>query len=742
MTKSLPDQALEEGARTNVREKVLPAMLFGPVACAVILRFLSETHHLSLHAGMFASFLLLLSLVVWMVLERWHRVGMWLSVLGYLALSFLASRWIHAEASPCLLAIPAGLASLLLGTGYGFAMALFASVVLVFGGQQLGLMATAPRVVALGAIWATQCLVWAATECTYETIGWLSSNYERTRNLLESARDERVLLKQTQEDLVQANLELARISERLEYMREVAEDAQHAKEEFVANVSHELRTPLNMIIGFSEMIIQTPALYGDSVPHALLADIEVVHRNSQHLSSLIDDVLDLSQVEAGRMALRKEPSAMSEIVQEAIGTVGAAFHSKGLSLEVVAPDSLPRLLCDPTRIRQVLLNLLSNAVRFTEKGGVTVRAWQEKAASTRHRDRIIVSVADTGPGIDPRNAERVFEPFRQADEASSKSRGGSGLGLAISKRFIEMHQGKMWLESEVGAGTTIFFSLPTRMPDRQTATMTRWFNPHLPYDARSRRSLSPSPVVRPRLAVFDQEGELPRLLTRYLDGTDIVAFDQLEKAVEEVKHSPVQALIVNSPLAGDLLSPLSAFTELPYRTPVLVCRMPGKQEVAQRLCVLDYLVKPVSRSALLGCLEGLGKEVKSVLLVDDEPEALQLFARILASSEHGYQVLRATNGQQALDLLQSRRPDIMFLDLMMPGMDGFQLLEAKAKDEMLRDIPTVVISARDPMSEPLVSNALTVTRSGGLSVGEVLSCIQGISGILTPVHVRDHQVSQ
>ena len=223
MAESLPNPAFEEEARANVREKVLPVMLFGSVAYAVILQFLAETYHISSHAEMFALFLLLFPFAVWMVLQRWHRVGMWVSILGYLALSFLASHWVHPEASLCLLAIPTGLASLLLGTGHGFVMALFASAMLIFWGQQLGVTALAPRIVALGAIWATQCMVWAALKCAEEATSWSSSNYERMRNLLESARDQRLRLKQTQEDLVQGNLELARLSERLEYMREVAE---------------------------------------------------------------------------------------------------------------------------------------------------------------------------------------------------------------------------------------------------------------------------------------------------------------------------------------------------------------------------------------------------------------------------------------------------------------------------------------------------------------------------------------
>jgi signal transduction histidine kinase len=346
---------------------------------------------------------------------------------------------------------------------------------------------------------------WAAMHTLLTATQWALFSFEQARQKIEEAREQRLELKQIQQDLIQANGELARLSDRLKAMHRAAEEARRAKEEFVANVSHELRTPLNMIIGFSEMIIQSPQVYGARLPSALLADITAIRRNSQHLAKLVDDVLDLSQVEAGRMALSKEWVSLQGIVDEVATAVRGLYESKGLYLQTEVPADLPPILCDSTRIRQVMLNLLSNAGRFTERGGVRLNAWREK-------DNVVVSVSDTGPGIAPEDQEKIFEPFQQLDGSIRRRHGGSGLGLSISKRFVEMHRGKMWLESEVGVGTTFYFSLPLEMPLPAALTggddARRWFSPYHGYEfrVRTRRSKAPAPVLVPRYVIVE-EGE-------------------------------------------------------------------------------------------------------------------------------------------------------------------------------------------------------------------------------------------
>jgi len=674
-----------------------------------------------LHA--LASLLILLPLPAWYLLRRRYTIGAWLLVLSCLGLTFLTHLWASATISAYLLALPVSLAAALIGGAGGPAAAALGSLALL---ALPGLPYTVDAILPpLLVIWLPAVLMAIVTRTLGKSLASLWVSHLHMYELLEEARDQRVVLKQTQEDLVQANAELARLTERLAAMRQVAEEARRAKEQFVANVSHELRTPLNMIVGFSEMITQAPKAYGGALPPALMADLNVVLRNAQHLSSLIDDVLDLSQIEAGRMALSKERVALGEIVEEARTAVARLYSSKGLYLETAAPADLPPLFCDRTRIREVLLNLLTNAARYTEQGGVRLRAWRDE------KD-IVVSIADTGPGIAPEDAGKLFAPFQQLDGSIRRRYGGSGLGLAISKDFVDLHGGRMWLESELGQGATFFFRLPIDPPVPVEAQAWRWLNPNWEYEQRSHPALAPAPSVRPRLVVAEEGAALQRLLTRYLGSYEIAPVSSLEEAAAELAHRPAQALLLNDVSVAQGLQRLAAVDCLPPGTPAVICSVPGTSNAAAALGISGYLVKPVSREQLLAALDRLQLRGKTVLLVDDDPETVRLFWRILASSERGYRVLTAGDGERALSILRSQRPDALLLDLVMPEMDGFRLLETRNQDPTLREIPAIVLSAQDPLGQPVVTSALAVTQAGGLSAQQLLAYVEATRRIFAP----------
>ncbi|NLF00286.1 MAG: response regulator [Anaerolineales bacterium] len=573
-------------------------------------------------------------------------------------------------------------------------------------------------------------LGWALTHVLLTVTDWALRSFEQARLHMEDAREQRVELLQIQEDLTHANRELARLSERLKAMYRVAEEARQAKEEFVANVSHELRTPLNMIIGFSQMITQLPQIYGTGLPSSLMADIAAIERNSQHLAKLVDDVLDLSQVEAGRMALNKEWGSILDIVEEATLTVRPLYQSKGLSLEVQTGPDLPRVFCDATRIRQVLINLLSNAGRFTDQGGVRVEV-------SRDADKILLSVADTGPGISDADQERIFQPFQQLDASVRRRHGGSGLGLCISKRFVEMHGGTMWFDSGIGVGTTFHFSLPleTPLPVAVAAAddAMRWFHPLQRYEPRTRRSAAPAAAPVPRYIVLESENSLARFLSRYASAAEITRVSNLEDALAELSRSPARALVVNTSQLPSQGFSLDGLQRLPHDTPVISCCAPGGEAAAFRLGATHYLVKPISRDQLFSALARLAPNMRSVLIVDDEPEVLQLFARMLASAGNGVRILQAESGRQALSLMRESRPDIVLLDLVMTGMDGSQVLEEKKRDADIADIPVIIVSAQDPSTDGLAGDTLSVMRAGGLSLREVLACTEALSELLSPV---------
>jgi signal transduction histidine kinase/CheY-like chemotaxis protein len=557
---------------------------------------------------------------------------------------------------------------------------------------------------------------------------WARSYYQLAQEEIEGVKEQRIEFMELQEDQALANKELKRLTDQLDILYQRAEEARKTKEEFVANVSHELRTPLNMIIGFSDVIMKNPKMYGENIPGALLADIASIHRNSQHLSRLVDDVLDLSQVEAQKIAITKDWASIIDIIQEALGAVQALYTSKGLYLRSELPENCPPIFCDSTRLRQVVINLLSNAGRYTVTGGVIVRAWTEN-------ENMIITVSDTGPGISDEDQKKIFQPFQQLGDVTQK-KGGSGLGLSISQKFVELHNGKMWLESEIGKGTQFFVSIPIS-PYKPVYAGTaleweRFFKSEDQYEVRTRRMKIPPPVVKPRYMLVEEGSTLKRLFERYLDEIDIVTQADISEAIHELSQSPFQALIMNTPDGmEDMISP-NGLENLPLGTPLFSCWVPGRDDVARQLDVVQYLLKPATQEDIVSAVQALGDDIQRILLVDDETELLQLFSRMLLAANPDYRILQTFDGKRALNLMRTRQPDVVLLDLVMPGIDGFQILQEKRRDESIRDIPVIVVSSINPTGERIVSNSLSVSRKEGLSVHELIECIQNINKVLHP----------
>lgn len=677
-----------------------------------------------LAGGLVGLTLLLLSVIVWGLRQAHDLLLAWTLVIGLISASLIPTLW-GEPALLSLLTIPVGLASLLIGVPAGIVTTLACTLLVHWLAANPTPISAFTQVVIGVQMGGTVWLVWLTSRPLLTAMEWFQSSYQQSRYWLEQARDYQLERNQTLQDLADANLQLSRLNRLAQAMRQRAEEARRAKEQFVANVSHELRTPLNMIIGFIEMMMQAPEVYGRNIPQALLADLAVVLRNSRHLSSLIDDVLDLSQIEAGQMALVKEQVNLADVIEAAIMAVHPLFSSKGLFLTTEIPTHLAPVFCDRTRIRQVVLNLLSNAGRFTEQGGVTVQAWQDKM-------NIVVTVKDTGPGIAAEALQKIFQPFQQLDDSIRRRHGGSGLGLSISRSFIELHKGQMWAESTEGQGTTFFFCLPVNLASVDDDSLARWLIQDWEFKERTRRPLVALPTDRPRLVVLERGNSLQRLLVRYLADVEIIPVPTLEAALQELVRTPAQALLINEPVVGECLQALEQSITLPYGTPAILCSIPGLQDSAGVLGVSGYLVKPVAHQALFALIDSLPIQGKTVLLVDDEPDALRLFQRMLISSGRGYRVLRATNGRQAKELLRTQHPHLIILDLVMPEMDGFQLLIEKNRDPSLRDIPAIVVSARDPVGQPIVSQSLAVLRGGGISIHRLLATIEAMIKVLSP----------
>jgi signal transduction histidine kinase/CheY-like chemotaxis protein len=677
-----------------------------------------------LEAQRFALLSYALAAVAWL-LGSWNpALGKGFVVFALVAVVALANRWSGVPGFLTFMVIPTALAAALLS--------LLAATVTAVG--QTALLVLLPGYVAPGAspaavavavvaIWATLGVMCAVYYHVYQLSRWLWAYFQRAQGALEEERDRKAELGQALDDLAHANRQLTLINERLVALRLIAEEAQKTKAAFVAKVSHEFRTPLNMIIGLIDLLVETPEVYGQDLPPALFEDLKIVHRNCEHLSSMINDVLDLSQAEAGRLTLHREHVDLAAIVEEALTVVRPLLEKKGLGLQVVVPHKLPEIYCDRTRIRQVILNLVSNAARFTEEGGISVRVVEQ----ARH---VVVSVTDTGPGISPENAKGIFEPFYQGTGSPWRDKGGSGLGLSISKQFVELHGGRIWLESEPGAGTTFSFDLPISSPVPRVTRPDRWIKEDWIWVERTSRARLPDSHYKPRVVLCDRTGDLYPAFGRCSDEVEFVEARSLAQAVQALRQCPAHALVINAERPEDLW-PLAreARSEMPD-TPVIGCSVPPQFEQALQAGAIDYMIKPVTRAALEAAIQAAGRPVKRVLAVDDDPDVLQLWTRMLHACNGQIEVVPASSGAQSLEKLRSEPLDLVLLDIVMPDMDGWQVMECKRRDEAIRDVPVILISAQDPLERQRRSQVFLATMGEGLSISQLLRCSLELSSFL------------
>ncbi len=715
------------GIATEVR--ISPMWVIGPLAAlGTPAIFVIEVLSGALEPRLVILFLLFYVTIgtTWLLISRKDWIGEWFLVAALIGMICLGHVWWDMPQLLTLMVVPPLLAAVLIG---------LAATVLTTVGETILLLVWSSLVVSnvspvalatvIVTIWAVLVLMCATNYRVRRLTEWSWDYFQQGQILLEEARDSKVELQQALGDLTQANQQLTRLNMLAQGLRRMAEEARKVKEEFVAQVSHELRTPLNMIIGYTEVILQSPEIYGNNLPSALLADLTVIFRNAEHLSALIDDVLDMTEIETEQMALTKEEVQLHEIVNAAAIAVRPLFDSKGLYLKVDVPETLPPLFCDRTRIREVLLNLLSNAGRFTEQGGVQVGAW-------RQENDLIVTVTDTGPGIAAEDKVRLFQPFQQLSSSIRQRHGGSGLGLSISKRFLELHNGDIWVDSALGVGTTFSFRLPIALPMPTDGELARRLQPDWEYWQRTRPSKAPKTAARPRFVVLDEDNTLPRFLARYLENAEIVSVPNLEQALHELSDNPSTALVVNAVSVGETLHGLET-SQLPEGIPVMICTIPHSAESARSLGVFDYLAKPIPRNVLLATLDRVGRPIKTVLIVDDQPDMLRLYRRMLASSKRDCRVVQARNGEEATTILRQRKPDVVLFELATAKGDSTQFLRAWNNEPATRNIPIIVTSANRQSHQPIASNVFAVTRRGGLSTREILTLITQTTAHLATV---------
>ncbi len=477
----------------------------------------------------------------------------------------------------------------------------------------------------------------------------------------------------------------ALVQQAVEELREI----DRVKTEFLSNMSHELRTPLNSIIGFSRVILKG---IDGPINDLQRQDLDAIHNSGQHLLDMINDILDLSRIEAGKMELTVEEINLNEVIESVMSTAIGLLKEKPLQLVNEVPGGLPSVLADRTRTRQILINLISNAVKFTDEGKINVSASLHASPGEGRPATVRIAVKDTGIGIPEDKMHVLFERFSQVDASPTRKSGGTGLGLSITRHLVELQGGEIGVESLPNQGSTFWFTLPlVGTPDISPAPVA-----HDPLAAL------PPGAERVILAIDDDE-KIIGLYKRYLTdrGYTVVALTDPQQAVEQARQVKPYAITLDIQMpqrdGWKVIEDLKADPDT-RSIPILVCSISADLDRALQLGAVDALTKPILEDEFVAAIERLslngGKETHSILVVDDDPNVRQLVERA-TRGQRKLTFRYAENGLQGLASIQNARPDAVLLDLYMPDLDGFALLEAIHSDPDMRNIPVIILTGAD-----------------------------------------------
>jgi signal transduction histidine kinase/CheY-like chemotaxis protein len=458
------------------------------------------------------------------------------------------------------------------------------------------------------------------------------------------------------------------------------QDASRHKSEFLANMSHELRTPLNAIIGFTRLVTRRSK---ETLAQKQYENLEKILISADHLLALINDILDLSKIEAGRIEVRPARFELPPLVDECLRTVEPMVKSERLRLVKDIETGMPPLYTDRDKLKQILINLLSNAIKFTEAGTVSVTAGREGP-------RIAIAVADTGIGIPEDSRQLIFEEFRQLDSSPTRKYGGTGLGLSISRHFARLLGGDITVTSAVGAGSTFSVTIPRRLQVAQPAAR--------PSGIAAPEETPGKPDKGKLVLAIDDDPNAIYLLQENLGDAGyrvvgaLTGDEGLNKAQTLRPFAITLDILMPERDGWEVLRDLKA-DSLTKDIPIIVVSITDNKDLAYRLGAFDYMLKPFDRKAVLAALSRIPHlQGRRLLVVDDDPRVVDLVRQLLEGEP--YEVLAAGDGEEALIAISRERPDIVLLDLLMPRMDGFAVMEELQKDAESRLIPVIVLTAK------------------------------------------------
>ena len=488
-----------------------------------------------------------------------------------------------------------------------------------------------------------------------------------------------------------------------------AEAANEAKSTFLANMSHELRTPLNAIIGYSEMLIED----AEDENEDFIPDLEKINSSGKHLLGLINEILDLSKVESGKMELFIEEFELEKILNEVVSTIKPLVDKNDNSLNLKIQTKTKYISADVTKIRQILLNLLSNATKFTKEGEINILV-NDNAQNSSMLD---FNIADSGIGMTQEQVDKVFQPFTQADEKTTRKFGGTGLGLTITKMFAEMMGGDISLTSKEGKGTTFTATIPLKVVDQKKKAEAELITQTTGKDSDY------------KVLVIDDDDNAQDMMKKFLQKQSVSILqanngeDGLKLAAEHLPDVITLDVMMPEMDGWEVLAALQA-NDITKNIPVIMLTMADEPDIGYSLGATDYLTKPVNWDELSNILtrHKIESDSQTILIVEDDETTRGMLTKSLETND--FKVRAAVNGKEALEKVNDSKPGLILLDLMMPEMDGFEFAEKLRENKDWLDIPVVVITAKDLTKDDhkrLKGNVEAIMQKGSYSKNELLT---------------------